>query len=572
MIWGLISMIAANAAVVLGAWATAKKVAIGRPWLDAAVFWAIRLTFLSSITIAAGFAGILGPTALGVGGLLVSCALLRRGVVRWTKPRLSWAWIPLGLVLARLVAQVWVFSPYAADALSYHLPKVAEWTRAGSFTSEMGVHSHVTFPAGFELVEAWWVVFLRHDILIEMAGVEFLILGALFAGALAEAVGLSRSGSMTAGLLFSLVPGMHIQATSCLNDAPVAALVVAAFALVASGAPRVLLVWIVGVGLGVKPTFAYAMPGVVALAWILRRSSSSAIQSRRWATALAVLGTSLGLVWYVRNAVVFGNPLHPVGREGLIDVEGGRWIQLGADGGSFLANLGALFGERIFADSWTVSPTLAGAAGWGWLVVGVGLPAAAWLSLRNRIWAALGAGFCVSLLGILLLVAHDPWFGRFTLFLPAIGCVAAAALAERRKLAWGLVVPLALAQYVSTAWPAELGWPGVRALAATPWRERSIARSRADEPWGEAVVFLGANSGEPYALYGPDYSRRVIYVRAETPDEFRRDLVESGALLLYAWPGTGPQRRILDAGLQEGWLRPSAGRRFTIKMTETRPP
>src|SRR5439155_312253 len=81
--------------------------------------------------------------------------------------------------------------------------------------------------SGFELIETWWVVFLHHDVLIELAGVEFLLLSGAGAYALAREMGWSGKCASRAALLFIMTPGLHLQATSCLNDGPVAALITA---------------------------------------------------------------------------------------------------------------------------------------------------------------------------------------------------------------------------------------------------------------------------------------------------------------------------------------------------------
>src|SRR5262249_31754028 len=194
--------------------------------------------------------GVMGAVAL----LGLGLARAFRGLRAPRLPPLGWALGTLtAMVAVRLAAQVWLFAPYSGDVLSYHLPKVAEWVRAGHFTREMGVDSHATFPAGFELVETWWVVFLHHDVLIEMAGVEFLSLALAAVVALATEIGLSAPAAGFAGLVYVLTPGFHVQVTSCLNDAPAAALVLATAALIVGRAPLGLIALVAGLGIGVKP-------------------------------------------------------------------------------------------------------------------------------------------------------------------------------------------------------------------------------------------------------------------------------------------------------------------------------
>ncbi len=263
MALGLASFLVANAATLLGARAVLRRSATGDLALDVVLFLILRFLLVSLSVLVAGVTGLLAPLPLGLAGAAgMTLLLLLREHRGLTLPRVATLRNLLGAVLAavaiRLVLQAWFFAPYNYDALSYHLTKVAEWVRAGGFTREMGVDTHATFPAGFELVEAWWVVFLRHDVLIEMAGVEFLALAFASVVALARRVGLGERGSLFAGLIYALVPGVHLSATSCLNDVPVAALVLATAALAAARAPLPWLLLAAGLGIGVKPTFGYA--------------------------------------------------------------------------------------------------------------------------------------------------------------------------------------------------------------------------------------------------------------------------------------------------------------------------
>src|SRR6185436_10571518 len=127
----------------------------------------------------------------GAAGVAALAVLLARGAHKGLLPpaRPEWPrWVAVvaALLALRLLIQVWFFAPHVGDTISYHLPKVAEWVRAGALVREAGSDPRASFPAGFELIETWWVLFLHHDLLIEMAGLEFLLLGAAGAYAVAR--------------------------------------------------------------------------------------------------------------------------------------------------------------------------------------------------------------------------------------------------------------------------------------------------------------------------------------------------------------------------------------------------
>src|SRR6185436_19653514 len=181
MMMGVLGIVLANVASGLGANALRKSWKCGSADLEVLLFLLLRLLIISAVVLGCGLLGILRGAVIAGASAAAIVVLLRFGPHR-DLPRVHWreAGPLLGAVLAavaiRLLVQVWVFTPHLADALSYHLPKVAEWVQAGALTRELGAHTHVTFPAGFELIETWWVVFPHHDVLIEMAGVEFVVL------------------------------------------------------------------------------------------------------------------------------------------------------------------------------------------------------------------------------------------------------------------------------------------------------------------------------------------------------------------------------------------------------------
>src|SRR5581483_2859887 len=268
VILGLSAMAVANAAVLLAAHAVVRRLRTGLGSVDVVLFLLVRILLISATVLGAGLARILHPLGLGLLGAAALALLLSAGVHRdWPSLRpLPWGrlWTAVGgLLLARLLLQVWFFAPAFDDVLSYHLPKVAEWVRAAAIPAPLGSDPRAAFPAGFELVEAWWVVFLHHDLLVEMAGVEFLLLAGASVHALAAGLGWSARTAGIAALLFVLGPGLYFQATSCLNDGAVAALLAAALALIVAGARLPLVLVPIFLGAGVKPTALLALPGIV---------------------------------------------------------------------------------------------------------------------------------------------------------------------------------------------------------------------------------------------------------------------------------------------------------------------
>lgn len=545
MILGLASLAAANAAVFLAARALVGRFGTGSPHVDLVLLLAARLGLISLAMLAAGVAGVLTPWALGAAGLLVTIALLllRKRVPSPAWPRMDGEKIfmaLLGLVGLRLLLQVWFFAPYNYDAVSYHLTKIPEWVRAGGFVREMGVDTHATFPAGFELVELWWVVFLRHDVLIEMAGVEFLALVGASALALARELGLSERASSWAALATVVVPGLNISATSCLNDVPIAALVLATMVLLRFKGAWPWLALVGGLGVGIKPTYGYAIPGFLLLWWWGRKDRRD-LRPLPWtaAGAIGLMGAIAGLFWYVRNTLWFGNPVHPVGTRGLVGGTGQLKIQVGPSLESGWRNLMALLNQRVHDDSMAYGALLNHLSGWGAAAFACG-GVALWIWGREdrRIVRVLVASL-VSMLAILFLVNHDPWCLRFVLFVPVILVLAAVWFAARSRAArWILGGALAF-QWAATLVPVDLRLEHAVALARMPWRERSFGAVLGSMPATlEPVVFRVIepvhDRGESYILYGPDYRREVVYFRGKTAEDLAQAIEEHSARWVYS--------------------------------------
>lgn len=560
MILGAIAMIAANAAAILGANSLLKFVRVGRPATDFVLFLLLRLLLISSVVLIVGAAGGLSALVLGLAGAVALGLLLARGAHRGLRrPRLEggerWILVLAALVALRLLLQVWFFSPYLGDTLSYHLPKVAEWVRAGGFTGELGPDPRAAFPAGFELIETWWVVFLHHDALIEMAGVEFLILAAASAWALAREAGWSIRSASIAAFAFVLTPGLHLQATSCLNDGPVASLVVSTAALVVARAHPVVLLLPVGLGLGVKGTFAYALPGLAVTAWLCRRDPAAPLPSLRTASIVAGAAAAAGAVWYLRNWALFGSPIHPMGIDGMKSAATGSTLQrLGPSLQALRENLACFLDIRIYDHLNAPDGLGAGNFNGGAAAFAVGAPALVAVLRTEAPIRRLSAGLVLSALTIFALVSIDPWYARFVLFLALPPALALGRLWERHRLVAVLGALALAAELLSTCVPGSLPRESLRRMA----REGAAVRASTPPPpgAGPTVAYCAEDFGAGYLLYGAGYSRRVIYLREESLDGLLSRLRREGLPKFYAADALRRRAAPIDEGLRLGRLRP----------------
>jgi hypothetical protein len=560
MILGALTMIVANGATLLGARAILSRVRTGRPAPDAVLFLVLRLLLISGVIILAGLTRTLGPLGMGVAGAAACAVLVWRGAHRGL-PRIlplpwnRWLTLVAALIAVRLLLQVWFFAPFYGDVLSYHLPKVAEWVQAGAFTREMGSDPRASFPAGFELVEIWWTAFLHHDVLIEMAGVELLLLACASAYALAREFGWSSSCSMGAAILVGMIPGLHLQATSGLNDGAVAGWIAATAALTAARVHPGLVLTAVGLGIGTKPTFAFALPGLLLFGAFSRRLPAAPPPGRFAVGLLAGGGLFVGGFWYLRNLVFFGNPIHPMGSAGMASLTGLPLQRIGPSPASLVDNLRSLIDVRIYDHVAPLSASHAAVAGWGALVFAIGVPALLYLARTEERLGRLALSFFVSLVCVWSLVVFDLHSARFVLFAPLVPALAAARFVERHRFALPLAALAVALQFWTTILPGDLDRSTVSRMAGQSWRERTASPDAIEEPAGSSIGYLSDYSGTPYWLYGPGFSHPVVYLRENSIENLSAALRAHQIRFLSLGVLGEPKRQMMQAEEKRGLLR-----------------
>jgi hypothetical protein len=561
MILGALAMIVANAATILGAGHLLKFIKTGRPSLDAVLFMLLRLLLISAAVLAAGAARVLTPTGLGLAGAAIGALLVAFGAHRHL-PRSAlpswdrWLIAVAGLVALRLLLQVWFYAPAMGDALAYHLPKIAEWVRAGALTRELGADPRSTFPSGFELIETWWVVFLHHDVLIEMAGVEFLALAAAGAYALARGMEWSSRCAFIAALLFVLTPGLHLQATSCLNDGPVAALLTATTALIVARVHPLLFLIPVGLGIGIKPTFAYALPGLFVLAWLSRRETPVTPPSLRAASILCLGGLLVGSFWYFRNWAFYGNPIHPMGLGGMKSETSGSTLQrLGPSLRSLRENLGCFLDIRVFDRVSAADPTCYGNANWGAAAFALGAPALVLLLRNEPLLRRIMIGLTCSVVCLFSLVELDVWSSRFILFFPLLPALALARLWERHRFVAALGVLALAVLLLATFVPATVPRESLSRMVRENWRTRMLEHPPVLPSGDGPVGFCCDEFGVAYSLYGPSFSRRVVYLREGSLDSLMERLCREKVKVFYTAGALKKKSDMLAEGVRNGFFR-----------------
>ncbi|MBK8165213.1 MAG: hypothetical protein IPK64_04500 [bacterium] len=399
-----------------------------------------------------------------------------------TAVALAWTallWVRLWLLAARR-------APYDWDGLYYHLPAIHEWAVAGrvSWLASPPDVPFVNYPMGVEAT-----TFALHrlhgaEALLNAGNLWYWPLAVLAVVVIAGRLGASTAWSWLAGALVSGSPVLVAQSPTCYTDPAFAATVLASLAatmlvLFPAGSSRVgpWALWGAALGLmagakgsGVPFALINAAMVVSVLAW--RERSAAA---RRWPQLLLAAGAAVatGGYWYLRNALLTGNPVHPI----QVAI-GHKVIFPGYDHVQFSeANLPAWLAAYPtwlrMPVSWLqpdapihgYAPT--GGLGYLWPVACVpAIAVLAVLVVRRRRDSFAGAYlFLAGLVTMLLAAQTSAWWARFTVWLIGLGLPALVVLLQRAQAAARPGPVRLLVVGAALACVALSGWEGNRTLA-----------------------------------------------------------------------------------------------------------
>jgi hypothetical protein len=322
---------------------------------------------LALYAFSAGLAGLLGVELmlLWVGGfsslgLVLCCVALAAGVravagQAQRKPTSgshdrSWLlWVPaavaVGLALARMGRRL-LLPPVAGDALAYHLPMAAQWVQHGTLLVD---DVRVWFyPGNAELVLAALMLPFRADFFVTLPDVAYWALAGLAVAGILEQLGQTPRTARLSGLVLVSSPLFVRTLGRCGSDL----LLATAFLLVVylvlraaraedSRGPLFLGASLLGVLCGTKYSAATeaVLLGLFALA-VIRWPTWRAFGWR--GVALAALPLLwLGGSYYLRNAVLTGNPVFPLG----FDL--GFWSVPPGDHGQIIASAAGIDPEAL---------------------------------------------------------------------------------------------------------------------------------------------------------------------------------------------------------------------------------
>jgi len=336
-------------AIWVGIGATVRRLVARAHPLDSPARWLVDAMLgagtLATVLFTLGIVGILtAPVVLGT--TLLACAVAWRetlGALReaqraiaalFSAPGTKAAPLAVSLLALLLLAGA-VAPPTEWDTLTYHLRIPLGILDTGRIeVPRDSFHVGHVRAAQFSTLPLLAAGILAGPAVMQVLSLVLLMLGTF---ALATAVQLSRRGSWLAIAVLLGCPIIALGAITARVDVMLMAALLAAHLVLLEAAapgairPRLVIVaaLLVGVAMAIKPQAgAYAL----ALAPIGLRAARGV----RVAAGAAVAAAAVAAPWYLKNMVLVGAPLYPIGAPGwfepwIAEIYGGRVIPPGVD-------------------------------------------------------------------------------------------------------------------------------------------------------------------------------------------------------------------------------------------------
>jgi len=344
---GAVIALGCHLPVLLGAWALTQRVPPAAP---------CRLLLAAYVYFSAliGLGLLLGQVGLLTPGIALFAAALLGAVMCWIghtaqpstvrredrSPRATATLVETALIiLVALVAWRSLGAPtYDFDVLTYHLMFPARWIQDGTISiipTWCGDPAPSYAPLASEVYYTWLFLPMGEDTLARCGQFPFWLLLLIAGQGLAGELRLGPTAQRCVAIIVVLVPSITAQAGTAMVDVALAAHLVSVtcFSLrIVRWPPRmdrpetgdpmsnrvadvIGLVLAAGLCLGTKYiALAYVAAFLPLLAWSTWRSLAHGRSLLRRPAVLSAMLVAfwIGGFWYVRNAVVTGNPVYPV--------------------------------------------------------------------------------------------------------------------------------------------------------------------------------------------------------------------------------------------------------------------
>jgi hypothetical protein len=228
------------------------------------------------------------------------------------------------------------------DSLWYHMPFAARFAQSASVSSlhfTLADAYTAYYPANAELIHTVGIVALRSDLLSPLVNLMWLPVALIASWSLGRRWSIQPQ-TLAAGCLALSVPVLgSTQPGQAFNDIPGLAMLIAAAALALGAYDRPIMLISCGLALGfaVGTKLTFMVPAFVLFAAMVMLNRKRGL--RRGVVLLLAPLALTGCWWYVRNAVVDGNPLGLRLQVGPLVLPGAKSPLASHQQGTVIANL-----------------------------------------------------------------------------------------------------------------------------------------------------------------------------------------------------------------------------------------
>jgi Glycosyltransferase family 87 len=315
-----------DGAVIAAAWRFVRR-RIDSPAIDRATDALLLIFLIQYVAVAVpGVLGILSPRSIAATALIIAAVLFRASARPTAAPKppplasldrnvlLAAVLFGSGYLLALLRNQ-YILPVMSNDALTYHFPAAVHWLGTGRLSLYETWYfnpANTYSPLAGSTLVAWYIAPFGNDVLARF--VQFPAVALIFLATLRLARALGAPTALAATIALALILSQPVvrQAMIEKDDLYVAAFFAAALAACAPERLRDRLgPWRVGAAIGLLAATKYT--ALMALPVLLLAADAPARAGWRWRHYAAALGIAVAIAgpWYLRNAILTGNPLYP---------------------------------------------------------------------------------------------------------------------------------------------------------------------------------------------------------------------------------------------------------------------
>ena len=472
-----------------------------------------------------------------------------------------WRWLLIvaSLLLGWIILLGVLFPATDFDGNSYHLTFIGYAIQNHNFFDVPTSIGWLTgYPKGGEFIQMWNVIVTRNDVLVDLVQIPFLALGVYALYVISRKLGVAKKEARFVSLLYLFLPIVLNQLKTTYIDVMLCALFFAAIAMVVKTRLGKLDLLIVGIIfsllISIKFTGFLFVAGLLPLLlWNLyshrHKGRKSLLKSYIYPLLIVFPPTLFGLYWYIKNFILYGNPLYPFGlKVGGITIFPGKTFQdLAAGAVSTLKGFPEGCVERVWF-VWTEQKDWYGClynydanfTGLGpiWFIILIpAIVVSLYFVFKKRNY--LYIGIITIVMSIFALYPLN-YYSRYTMFITALGVISLGivftntrkALTDRVKtLTIILAVSVFFMNFALCNFPPSIVVSQLHSVRAGD--PRGLAY---ENVLGSSYVFMQrtlqrgdtvAYDSRPYyiyALWKPDFSNRVIYLPAKDKASWVYDL------------------------------------------------